>query len=152
LPVPVKVNNTVTDPVRVRNVNDAIQPFQAAATCSATGGTTGACSANIFTVPTGKRAVIEYFSGTGLINTAPLGQVFSVSLTTEISGVMQQNAVPNITINGTAGGGKGAWGQQVRLYADPGPIIVANADDNELQSSIVGFGINGYLVDVPFTP
>jgi len=55
----VRVNNTVTDPVRVRNVNDAIQPFQANASCNGTGG----CDATIFNVPAGKRAVIEYFSG-----------------------------------------------------------------------------------------
>jgi hypothetical protein len=55
----VQVNNTVTDPVRVRNVNDAIQPFQAEKTCSGTPG----CLVQIVSVPAGKRAVIEYFSG-----------------------------------------------------------------------------------------
>src|SRR5215471_14040734 len=42
----VRVDNTVTDPVRVRNVNDAIQPFQAVGQCSNfSGGNT--CGATI---------------------------------------------------------------------------------------------------------
>jgi hypothetical protein len=46
----VRVNNTVTDPVRVRNVNDAIQPFQASTSCSSSANF---CNSIIFSVPVG---------------------------------------------------------------------------------------------------
>src|SRR5258705_5523548 len=53
----VQIGNTVDIPVRVRNVNDAIQSVQATASCltSALG-----CLPTIYTVPAGKRLVIEY--------------------------------------------------------------------------------------------
>src|SRR5215472_4536260 len=44
----VRVNNTVTDPVRVRNVNDAIQPFTASGTCSPQPNVFG-CTGALFT-------------------------------------------------------------------------------------------------------
>jgi hypothetical protein len=89
IPLPVRVDNTVSDPVRVRNVNDAIQPFQAAGNCFGN----SACDGAIFTVPTGKRAVIEYFSGAGIATPGPAaGQVFFVELMTRIGA-----APPNLT-------------------------------------------------------
>src|SRR5215469_2456249 len=115
LPVPVQVNNTVTDPVRVRNVNDAIQPFQAAATCSS--NIVLSCSATIFTVPAGKRAVIEYFSGEALTS---VGNVAFASVGGTIVGSSNVSfSVPQVTVTST-GGGAGTWGQQVRIYADSG--------------------------------
>jgi hypothetical protein len=45
----VRVDNTVSDPVRVRNVNDAIQPFQAEHDCVIPAGKPGgSCSVTIF--------------------------------------------------------------------------------------------------------
>jgi hypothetical protein len=132
------VNNTVSDPVRVRNVNDAIQPFQATATCSGSLG----CFATIFTVPAGKRAVIEYFSGGGNVG---LGATATVELLigTVAHFVPQTSAQPANLLT--------TWGQQVRLYADSGPIQ-CQAGGSGGTNVIFTFSISGYLVDVPFTP
>ena len=143
----VRVDNTVTDPVRVRNVNDAIQPFQAQGSC--TTSNSGACSATLFTVPTGKRAVIEYFSGSAIMSA---GQVLSAGLQTIPNGLHHLVPTTPPAPNGTF---PIQWGQQVRLYADGGSNVSGEAVSSGSGGS-AGFNsefiISGYLVDVPFTP
>src|SRR5947209_11888442 len=76
----VMIDSTVGDPVRVRNVNDAIQPVQASAGCLAT---TIGCLPTIYTVPAGKRLVIEYASMRVCI--LP-GQSATLGITTTVGG------------------------------------------------------------------
>ena len=146
----VHVNNTVTDPVRVRNVNDAIQAFQA------TGGCNGpaSCTTTIFTVPTGKRAVIEYFSGAANILGPQDGRPFTVFLRIQMGGGPPiHHFVPMSPVfsSGTQSGITG-WGQQVRLYADSGTAIEGTGSDGSFDVVASEFTISGYLVDVPFAP
>jgi hypothetical protein len=44
------------------------------------------------------------------------------------------------------------WGQQVRLYADSGPINGLGLGSGGAGAVAFTFSISGYLVDVPFTP
>jgi hypothetical protein len=138
----VRVNNTVTDPVRVRNVNDAIQPFQATVSCP---NTFGACAIGMYVVPMGKRAVIEYVSGkaegSGSFDVDP-------DLQTMTGGVTAQHELTS----STAPRGTSTWGQQIRMYADPGSNIGAGVFTNPPTSVSFTFTISGYLVDVPFAP
>jgi hypothetical protein len=146
----VHLNNTVTDPVRVRNVNDAIQPFQASTQCSTTAD---GCSGQI-SVPAGKRAVIEYFSGSASI-TGGAGQIVFPEITTTIGGAAVDNLVPatSPTVSFEAFGII-QWGQQVRLYSDSGATVLVHAFRSGIGmgAATFTFGITGYLVDVPFTP
>jgi hypothetical protein len=138
----VHVNNTVADPVRVRNVNDAIQPFQATTGCNSPAVH---CTATLFNVPAGKRAVIEYFSGVVSVGT---GQVASMALTfgtPPVSHLMPQTSPELFSSFGTS------WGQQLRLYADSGPITAFGGGSGTGAVSFA-FSISGYLVDVPFAP
>jgi hypothetical protein len=135
----VQVNNTVRDPVRVRNVNDAIQPFQATAECNGPVN----CTAAIFSVPAGKRAVIEYFSGSA--NVGP-GATAAPAL---LIGTVQ-HSVPLTSPQPAFGFLVTAWGQQVRLYADSGLITGIGAGSG--SNITIRFNISGYLVDVPFAP
>jgi hypothetical protein len=138
----VHVNNTLTDPVRVRNVNDAIQPFQVTVSCLVPAS---ACSAGGYTVPMGKRAVIEYVSGkangSGSFDVAP-------SLQTMTGGVTVEHELTS----STAPRGTSTWGQQLRLYADPGSSINPSVFTNPSTNANFTFTISGYLVDVPFAP
>jgi len=138
----VRVNNTVTDPVRVRNVNDAIQPFQATTGCNSPAVH---CTATLFNVPAGKRAVIEYFSGALSVGT---GQVAAMALTFGTPPV--SHFVPQ-TSPELFGGFGTSWGQQLRLYADSGPITAFGGGSGTGAVSFA-FSISGYLVDVPFAP
>ena len=142
----VRVNNTVTDPVRVRNVNDAVQPFQGTGVCTVPAHSATVCFQNLFFVPTGKRAVIEYFSGNA--NNISVGQV-NFAITTTLGGFEVHHFLP-VTPTQIA---FPSWGQQLRLYADSGSVIKGSASI-DLQSAdiLVGFSVSGYLVDVPFTP
>jgi hypothetical protein len=142
----VSVNNTVTDPVRVRNVNDAVQPFQGAGACTVPAHAATICHQNIFFVPTGKRAVIEYFSGQA--NNISVGQVNPL-ITTTVGSFEVNHSLPVTPAQSPFP----SWGQQVRLYADSGTYIKGFASI-DLQSAdiLVTFSVSGYLVDVPFTP
>jgi hypothetical protein len=149
----VRLNNTVTDPVRVRNVNDAIQPFQTGAGCSEVIGQTG-CNVDVFTVPAGKRAVIEYFSGVARIDA---GQVALLDVTMVTAGFPIDQFLALTTpavIFPSPVGPSTTWGQQVRWYADPGTIVNIQANQNGPATTIFvfTFRISGYFVDVPLTP
>jgi hypothetical protein len=137
----VHVNNTVIDPVRVRNVNDAIQPFQATVECNGP----VACSAAIFSVPAGKRAVIEYFSGDASVGPG------ATAVAELVIGTVK-HFVPLTSPQPTSGSLlTTAWGQQVRLYADSG-LITGTGGGGGDGNVVFRFSISGYLVDVPFTP
>jgi len=162
----VLIDNTVADPVRVRSVNDAIQPVQASASCSANPGVLGCAPADFYTVPAGKRLVIEYVS---MSTCTLIGGSAQLSITTTVGGGSAThfvNTAPPATGPGTTAfacnfpgaSSTTAVGQQVRLYADAGTIVFVEGDRaNNSIGQISGvesfaFSISGYLVDVPFTP
>jgi hypothetical protein len=149
----VRVNNTVADPVRVRNVNDAIQPFQAVAVCSGVSPMVD-CETPLLTVPAGKRAVIEYFSGEALLDPQQVALpslVTAVGTTASLKHFVPPTS-PAFTLGAGAAVGTTGWGQQVHLYADPGTVINGSAERSGSGPFTFAFHISGYLVDLPFTP
>ena len=155
----VNVNSSVQNPVRVRSVNDAIQPVQVSTTCSTSAL---GCLPNIYTVPVNKRLVIEYAS----MNVCVLpGQSAQFSISTSVGGTSAThylNTAPPaaspgssaIGCNSAAASSTTAVGQQIRLYADPGTTVtVEGARANGVNGNqAFSFSISGYLVDVPLTP
>ena len=153
----VMIDSTVGDPVRVRNVNDAIQPVQVSTTCLTS---TLGCLPTIYTVPAGKRLVIEYASlGVCILP----GQSATLNIATTTSGQSANhylNGTPPAAGPGTAAIGCNsgpssfvATGQQVKIYADAGTGVVVTGDRNSTDGSAnFHFSISGYLVDVPLTP
>lgn len=154
----VLVGNPVTNPVRVRNVNDAIQPVQAQASCLIT---TLGCLPTIYTVPAGKRLVIEYASMRVCI--LP-GQSATLSIATQVGDQAvfhYLNGTPPaagpgtfaIGCNSSLPSSEVAVGEQVKIYADAGTTVVLTGSRNSTTGSAsFQFSISGYLVDVPFTP
>jgi hypothetical protein len=155
----VLIDNTVGDPVRVRNVNDAIQPVQASSDCTQVQAL--GCQPTIYTVPASKRLVIEYAS---MSLCALPGISAQLSITTTVGGVTTThfvNILPPAAGPGTANIGCNsgtpssftAVGQQVRLYADAGtPVLMDGDRTNTAGKANFSFSISGYLVDVPLTP
>jgi hypothetical protein len=156
------VGNTVTDPVRVRNVNDAIQPVQVANSCTSPNLTLG-CSIGPFFyhVPAGKRLVIEFVSMQ--VCSLP-GQSASMNILTIVGGSGANHSsteTPPSTSPGTefigcnipSASSSTAVGEQVHLYADPDTFIsVGSSRDNNAGAAFFQFTMSGYLVEVPFTP
>ena len=156
----VQIDNTVGNPVRVRNVNDAIQPVQVTQTCTTTAI---GCGGTIYTVPAGKRLVVEYASMS--VCSLP-GQSAQLSISTTIGGAAVEHFVsiappaagPGSNSIGcnplvSTGSSLTAVGQPVRLYADAGTLVGANADrTSNTGNATFTFSISGYLVDVPLTP
>jgi hypothetical protein len=154
----VLIDNTVGDPVRVRNVNDAIQPVQASSSCLTTAL---GCLPTIYTVPAGKRLVIEYAS----MDLCVLpGQSATLSIATTVGGQAAfhyLNGTPPAAAPGTISIGcnsptpssEVATGQQVKIYADAGTgVVVTGSRNSTVGSASFHFSISGYLVDVPFSP
>jgi hypothetical protein len=152
------VDNPVTDPVRVRSVNDALQPVAVKTSCTTTAI---GCGPGVFyQVPAGKRLVIEYASFQACV--LP-GQATGMRITTEVGGELATHDIDSAPAS--AGPGSPAWacntgassfaarGQQVRLYADPGTFVgVEGSRDSNIGNVSFRMAISGYLVDVPLTP
>jgi hypothetical protein len=139
-----QVGNVANNPVLGRDVdNPARQPF------------TNVVSDNhSFTVPPGKRLVIEYVSGGGFISTGQkfleVGFLFTALIDGDRAGV-QHHFVPVFT--GTQNTGTNlfdiyAVSQQTRIYVEPGGLVEGFL---EKTSGVAGvsFTVSGYLVDVP---
>jgi hypothetical protein len=135
---PVTVVNPTSAPVPTTNANEpALQPFQA--TLFPHSSTSNEAT-DIFTVPAGKRLVIEYYSGQAQDTS---GGAAGMVLTTTAGGTFVQYLV--YTNSNTTN----AVNQLVRIYADPGSTVQAFAF-NANATSCGGFvTVSGHLVNVP---
>jgi hypothetical protein len=135
---PVTVVNPTSAPVPTTDANEpALQPFQA--TLFPHSSTSNEAT-DTFTVPAGKRLVIEYYSSQPQdLSGGAAGMV----LTTTAGGTFVQYIV-YINANTT-----NAVNQTVRIYADPGSTVEAFVF-NSNASSCAGFvSVSGHLVNVP---
>lgn len=137
-PVPATIVNPTTSPVPTTDVNEAaLQPFQA--TLFPHSSTTNEAT-DTFTVPAGKRLVIEYYSSqpqdlsggaAGMVLTTTAGGTF-------VQYIVYVNANTTNQVN-----------QTTRIYADPGTTVEAFAF-NANANSCAGFvSVSGHLVNVP---
>jgi hypothetical protein len=142
----VTVANPGGNPVQVRDVNEASQPVVA------TDGFTPFENANglnalLYTVPAGKRLVIEYFSG--LCNLPP-GQAAIASIRYQSGGILRQHwltmspPAPPSPFSFTSFGGP------LRAYVDPGITVESLVITNANTTNIFGCDatISGHLVNV----
>jgi hypothetical protein len=147
----VQVTNTATNPVRIRNVDN---PVQQAVTFSAEvvvpDGSFGEINSNAFTVPAGKRLVLEYVSGHASLQP---GQKPLVSMITAFGFggyVHYLTAVPQgdfsaisarpeeFTINGP-----------LRLYSDGGfSLLIELTRNSSAGLALLQLTFSGYLVDL----
>jgi hypothetical protein len=145
----VTVANPSGNPVQVRDVNEASQPVAAPGGSPFPGGTNFVVLP-LYTVPAGKRLVIEYFSGECFL---PAGQT-AVASVRYPSGILLQHW---LTASPPATGPAGpfstitSFGGPLRAYVDPGSlveaIVVTNA--NVTDQSRCNATISGHLVNVP---
>ena len=128
----------------IRDVdNPAMQPFQAAGSCSLGGGC--CCGNNVYTVPSGKRAVVEYVSAQ--CPQFPSGFGCAGFVQTTLNGVMVSHSLRAVPAsNGTFN----TVGQQVRIYGDAGTVITAGGySTGGPATGTINLAISGYLVDLP---
>ncbi len=139
------VQITNTSPVAVRDVdNPARQPFQAQ---DASGFSPQNEALFLFSVPAGKRLVLEYVTASILVTSGRKAGFFVRTTVTDANGVFHwMNPVPHGTF---ANVGWDVWvvSQPVRLYAAGGTqfLLGAFADGPGGGSATVTF--SGYLVD-----
>jgi hypothetical protein len=141
----VRVGNPPGAPLPVRDVdNPARQPVHTNVLCIA--NSMLGCDETIYTVPAGKRLVIEYAS---MLAEIPVGQVASWTISTFVRGRLERHRFP-LTLPSVAFNNVTATesGQQVRIYADPGTHVEAGGIPNS-GSGPFTFTISGHLVDVP---
>lgn len=137
-PIPTLVINSNSIPVATRDVSDpALQPFQATLFPHSA---TSSQATDSFTVPQGKRLVIEYYSSQAQDLSGPAGLV----LTTTAGG----NFVEYIVyVNGST---SNQVNQTARIYADPGSTVQAFAFNAGAATSCAGLlTVSGHLVNVP---
>lgn len=139
----VRVINPLSMPANVRDVNEARQPVQAAVSCVVDEGS--GCLRVIYTVPSGKRLVIEYASMKTKLEDAHISRM---TIHTTIGGeeiTHYLTPTPPTPLVDT----ETSVGQELRLYADPGTsVLVSGTPFNSDGSNGFAFTISGYLVDV----
>ena len=143
-------NVTVTNTPSVRDAdNPAHQPVQANMACFA--DNVLGCSETIYTVPSGKRLVIEFVSMEAGLTA---DQVAQMTMKTTVDGAEVTHRFP-LTEPARVFQGEAVvatLAQQVRLYADAGTSVEMKARRNNIGAAfnaIFRFSISGYLVDVP---
>jgi hypothetical protein len=134
-------------PIPVQTVSSAFEPVYAKDTCVATAPGFG-CSAEIYTVPAGKRLVVEYFSV--LANLTSAGESARVHLKGNSTG--QQHFLPllppslqPVALNfasATSGG------QAIRMYFAPQEVVSGDAIRGGPVSGTATFSfqITGHLI------
>lgn len=147
-PRDVEVVNTLDNPALIRDVDSpARQPFQAAVEGTMGAGTEGI---NLFvTVPTGKRLVIEYVSGTCFV---PGGQkcIFSVGTIVNNAATSTFHNLQTEVVGPFGSEDLFRAGEQVRIYGDGGTSVTLRADrDQPTGNATVRMSLSGHLVDLP---
>lgn len=140
----VTVGNSSTNPVLVRDVDNAARHFlQASGDISI--ANTAEFSISLLDVPSGKRLVIEYVSLTAAV---PTGEKLLAMVTTlQPFGAQLSWPLPLIS-QGTFGtSDKFVAGQPVRLYVNPGGNVSGTLIPSITGSVSGTFTISGYLVD-----
>jgi hypothetical protein len=143
----VKVTNPVTAPVWTRDVNEARQPVQHTCSLNLNPGTRfGECE--LYTVPAGKRLVIEYVSGDGYV---PVDQhLVAVRVYTTVGFSTISHAVNPKWQGHAAPYSYYTVGELTRIYADAGfKITVQALRSDPDQWGIWSASLSGYLVNVP---
>jgi len=145
----VKVINDATEPVQIEGIVEIIEPaielFQAESTCNTNGS--GCTSENMFTVPTGKFAIVEYASARAYL---PANNALGAGVRTTLNSVELLHKLSDSVVSPIER--SIGIGQQVRLYADPGTVITMTGGTNgDAVPSFftVYFTISGHLVDLP---
>jgi hypothetical protein len=142
----VTVINPTSVPVPVKDLdNPALQPFQwfFSITFDPTQGTNG----QSFTVPAGKRLVIEFVSATVALER---GLLVDAVVTTTVNGIEgKHHFIP--TMVGAAWGFQYSYliSMETRLYADPGTKVEFALTDNYTGNGGSWGTISGYLVNLP---
>ena len=145
-PATVIVGNPAGNPVWVRGVNDARQPFHESVVLNL--GVDDSNESGFIFVPPGKRLVIEYASADALM---PVGQRMKIFIRTTLSGNPRDHFLVLYRQGAMSGFDNLTAGQEVRLYADPGTSVTIQA----VRLASTGSGmtakvtISGYFVDVP---
>ena len=145
----VVVTNTAASPALVRNVDEGSrQPFQRPFAVNL--APTESFGEATFTVPAGKRIVVEYAS---LRASLPPGQTVFVNIATTTAG---QSAFHPVVVSD-----QGMYGvlhlvgasQQTRIYADPGTTIIVQFGRDPSAGAPGGadffMTLSGHRVDVP---
>ena len=105
----------------------------------------GGCLRLIYTVPAGKRLVIEYASMKARITDAQVSRMSMYTTVGDQEVLHYLTPTPPSTIDN----GETSAGQQVRLYADPGTSVLVAGDPFDSDAiSFFSFTISGYLLDV----
>lgn len=134
----------INSPLTIRNAdNPAFQPVQFREIQIG-----GADTTTIFTVPAGKRLVIETVSGNGNIFSGQKFLALSINTTNSVGGSQMPHYFTPV-FTGTQGSFDFySFNQSVRIYADPQTNIVLSRNTTSGNVNI-GITVSGYYVDVP---
>jgi hypothetical protein len=140
---------SVASPIFVRDLdNPARQPVQVTAICEPFGAS---CAKTLFTVPAGKRLVVEYASANAIVSA---GQVIVAEIGSGFGLDEFRHALPiSQPATEIAGETTTIVSQQLRLYVDAGTDLKMSCTRSLAgPAGFVRMNFSGYLVDVQPPP
>jgi len=150
-PVPVtgsiNVGNLGANPLPVRDVDNGRQPFHETKSLFLSGSTGQAIT--IFTVPAGKRFIVETVSARTEL--APLDAVNRVELITELGNKPVFHGIL-VSKQGLDLNGQNVFvgTHSIRAYADPGTDVQLEfSHSNVSDDAVATMTISGYFIDLP---
>ena len=143
----VTVGNSSASPIPVFNVDNPVsQPVAADIELPLNAGEVFK-RFTLFTVPAGKRLVIEYASYWASVGA---GDLPFIQIMAAVGGPTIFYAVPVSKVGAQGGGDFFSGAQNLRVYANPGTDVTIQFDRNLSATPATGrMAFSGYLVDVP---
>jgi hypothetical protein len=128
-----------------QGADDAKQPFQKMLVVSLDPGEFSETVS--FTVPVGKRLVVETASANAAV---PSGQKVTVNVATTGGGLSGRAWLALAAQGAVSGLDRHTTTQPMRMYADPGTAVAFQAVRSDAASTAtLNFSVAGYLVDAP---
>jgi len=144
----VNVINSIKNPVPVSDVNNGQQPFQMTATNFLAKGLSGTAK-TIYTVPAGKRLVIETISTRAELASVDTPDRVEVLTNADVGTAFHELLVLKQGVD-LSGHGVFVGTHYMRAYSEPGTNVVFQfTRSNTSDSAFATVTITGYFVDVP---
>jgi hypothetical protein len=144
-------SGTLASPLGAVQSEALIEPVVSAITINFAAGSYEAAQGTLFTVPAGKRLVVEHVSGVCIMQPGQRVLIFGITTrlatgATDITHVL----VPVFIGTSIGTGDTSSVSQAIKTYAGPGTIVLAGA----IRSANTAFGLctvvlSGFLVNLP---
>lgn len=145
----VNVANTAASPVLVRSVDSGSAEPVEASVAFPSGRGTSVIAGSLYTVPAGKRLVVEHVSAVCSVRTGTRLEYASIGTLPAGNGGPALYLIPVLTGPSSLGGDSFVISQAVKFYVSAGEQLYVAAYETTVTDGVGTFSFTGYLVNAP---